>query len=85
MGRTKLVGIAGKFGARYGSTLRKQYKEIMEKRYAEHVCPFCGISGKVKRISTGIWKCEKCGTTWAGASYLPRSGMNKLFPKVVQK
>gem|GEM_PF-327163 len=85
MGRTKIVGISGKFGPRYGSTLRKQYREIMEKRYAEHVCPFCGIAGKVTRISVGIWKCEKCGSVWAGGSYVPRSGMNKLFPKVLPK
>ncbi len=85
MGRTKHVGIAGKFGTRYGSTLRKQYKEVMEKRYAPHQCPFCGAKGYVRRISTGIWECRKCGSKWAGGAYIPRSGLNKVFPKIVPR
>lgn len=85
MGKTKIVGIAGKFGPRYGASLRKQYKEIMEKKNEPHICPFCGMSGGVMRVSIGLWTCRKCGTTWAGAAYLPRSGLNKAFPKVVVK
>ncbi|MEM4696167.1 MAG: 50S ribosomal protein L37ae, partial [Desulfurococcaceae archaeon] len=53
MGRTKVVGIAGRYGARYGATLRRKVKEILEKRYARHKCPFCTFEGKVIRISTG--------------------------------
>ncbi len=71
MGRTKVVGIAGRFGARYGSTLRKKWRDVMEKRYAEYRCPYCGALTKFKRISVGIWQCPKCGTIWAGAAYTP--------------
>ncbi len=85
MGRTKVVGIAGKFGARYGSTLRKRYREVMEKRYAPHQCPFCGFKGRIKRISTGIWMCKKCGSVWAGGAYVPRTGLSKGFPKLVKR
>ena len=85
MGRTKVVGIAGKFGARYGSTLRKRYKEVMEKRYAPHQCPHCGFVGRVFRLSTGIWQCRKCGATWAGGAYVPRTGLSKHFPKQIIK
>ncbi len=85
MARKKIVGIAGKFGARYGSTLRKQYKAVMEKRYAPHQCPFCGAKGYVRRISTGIWECRKCGAKWAGGAYVPRTGLSKTFPKIVER
>ena len=81
--RTKSVGIAGRYGARYGSTLRKRVKRILEQRYAPHVCPFCGTKGKVVRISVGIWKCRKCGMVWAGAAYVPRSGLNRSLPKII--
>mgnify|MGYP000368431467 CR=1 FL=1 len=30
MGKTKVIGIAGRYGARYGSTLRKRVKEDWE-------------------------------------------------------
>ena len=83
--RTKSVGIAGRFGARYGATLRKRWKEVMERRYSPHQCPFCGTVGHVKRISVGLWMCTKCKTVWAGAAYTPRSGLNKQVPKIIVK
>ena len=81
--RTKVVGIAGRYGARYGSTLRKKVRDILEKRYAPHTCPFCGYKGRVVRISIGIWMCRKCGVKWAGGAYVPRTELSKYFPKVV--
>ncbi|MCQ4349530.1 MAG: 50S ribosomal protein L37ae [Sulfolobales archaeon] len=67
----KVTGIAGRFGARYGMSLRRKWKEIMEKRYADHVCPYCNTEGKVVRIAAGIWYCKKCKTKWAGLAYTP--------------
>ena len=78
---TKVVGIAGRFGARYGSTLRKRWKEVMEKRYAPHVCPFCGSIGTVRRITVGVWTCKKCGATWAGGAYVPRTELANYLPR----
>ncbi len=71
MPRTKVVGIAGRFGARYGSSVRKKWKEIMERRYTEYTCPYCSNTTIIKRIAFGIWKCPKCNTIWAGAAYTP--------------
>lgn len=86
MGRgTKVVGIAGRYGPRYGSTLRKRVKEVLERRYAPHKCPLCGHKGYVYRVSTGLWKCRKCGSTWAGGAYVPRTGLNKHFPEVIEQ
>ncbi|ABN69961.1 LSU ribosomal protein L37AE [Staphylothermus marinus F1] len=81
--RTKAVGIAGRYGARYGSTLRKKVRDILEKRYAPHTCPFCGAKGTVKRLSTGIWYCRKCGNKWAGGAYVPRTELSRYFGKYI--
>jgi large subunit ribosomal protein L37Ae len=78
MGKKKVVGIAGRFGPRYGSTLRKRWKQVMESRYSPHTCPICGIKGRVKRISVGLWECTYCGAVFAGAAYVPFSGLSKV-------
>lgn len=83
MGRTKVVGIAGRYGARYGATLRKKVKEVLMRRYAPHICPFCGHKGRVVRLSTGIWICKKCGAKWAGGAYTPRTELSKGFPSII--
>ncbi len=75
--RTKVVGIAGRFGARYGSTLRKRWKSVMERRYAPYECPHCGTKTVMKRIAVGLWKCPKCGTVFAGGAYQPTTEISK--------
>jgi len=75
MGRTKKVGTAGRFGARYGSTIRKAVAEIEAKMKAPHKCPYCYSVGKLKRKAVGIWYCRKCKTTFAGGAYLPLTGL----------
>uniref|UniRef100_A0A7J3XXW7 Large ribosomal subunit protein eL43 n=1 Tax=Thermogladius calderae TaxID=1200300 RepID=A0A7J3XXW7_9CREN len=83
MGRTKVVGPAGRYGARYGATLRKKVKGILVKRYSPQQCPFCGYTGGVVRISVGLWTCRKCGAVWAGGAYYHRTELSKFFPRVV--
>jgi len=68
--RTKKVGSAAKFGARYGVSIRSQLKEIDRRAKSLYPCPSCNYTA-VKRISTGIWKCRHCKTTFAGAAYTP--------------
>ncbi len=68
--RTKKVGIAGKFGPRYGFTLRRRYAEVAEKAAKPYQCPSCG-SVKARRVSTAIWQCRRCGTKFAGKAYQP--------------
>ena len=69
--RTKVIGIAGRFGPRYGSTLRKRWRDVMKRRYDVYVCPFCGAKTRMKRISIGVWQCPKCGRVFAGGAYQP--------------
>ncbi|MEM0014062.1 MAG: 50S ribosomal protein L37ae [Zestosphaera sp.] len=73
MGRLKVSGISGRFGARYGSSLRKRWREIMSRRYGEVPCPFCRARVVMKRVSVGIWQCPKCGTVFAGGAYVPQT------------
>ncbi|CAM9259227.1 unnamed protein product [Ectocarpus sp. 8 AP-2014] len=66
--RTKKVGITGKYGVRYGSSLRKVIKKIEITQHARYTCPFCG-KDTIKRMVTGIWKCSACGKISAGGAY----------------
>ncbi len=70
--RTKKVGSAGRMGARYGIRIRKAIANIEVKQKAAHPCPSCGDQ-KVFRLSTGIWKCNKCGKQYAGGAYQPHT------------
>ncbi|KAK4162762.1 ribosomal protein L37ae [Cladorrhinum sp. PSN259] len=65
---TKKVGIAGKYGVRYGASLRKQLKRLETPQHAKYLCVFCG-KNTTKRVSTGIWHCKRCNKTVAGGAY----------------
>ncbi|MDI9619859.1 MAG: 50S ribosomal protein L37ae [Candidatus Nezhaarchaeota archaeon] len=75
MGRTKKVGSTGRFGARYGSTIRKVVAEVEAKKRGPHKCPQCGSMGTLRRKAVGIWHCKKCETTFAGGAYVPITGL----------
>ncbi len=68
--RTKKVGSAGRFGARYGKKVREIVAAIEKLQRKRHICPRCKMP-YVKRLSTGIWFCKKCGAKFAGGAYLP--------------
>jgi large subunit ribosomal protein L37Ae len=66
--RTKKVGIVGKYGTRYGASLRKQIKKIEVSQHSKYFCSFCG-KYSMKRAVVGIWKCKACNKTQAGGAY----------------
>ena len=66
--RTKKVGIVGKYGTRYGASIRKVVKKIEIAQHSKYVCPFCGKEN-VKRTCTGIWECRSCKKQIAGGAY----------------
>jgi large subunit ribosomal protein L37Ae len=72
VGRKKEVGTAGRFGPRYGKKIRAKVSEIESVQKQRHICPKCNMP-YVKRVSSGIWKCKKCGTKFAGLSYYPKA------------
>jgi len=61
-------GAAKRFGARYGRKLKHKFVAIEAEKNKKHKCPSC-YKEKVKRLATGIWKCMKCSTTFAGKAY----------------
>jgi large subunit ribosomal protein L37Ae len=66
--RTKKVGITGKYGTRYGSTLRKLVRKIEVSQHSSYRCVFCG-KDNVKRTCVGIWECKSCRKVIAGGAY----------------
>lgn len=81
---TKKVGITGKFGARYGSTLRKRMKSIEESQHKKYTCIGCG-KRSVKRCCVGIWKCRSCKHKFAGAAYAPISVAGRTFTGIINE
>ncbi len=68
--RTKKVGAAGKYGARYGVRVRKRLKQIDSDKSRRYACPNCNHES-VKRVGTGMWRCNRCETLFAGGAYRP--------------
>ena len=70
MAKKKTVGSAGRFGPRYGKRLRETVSTIEEEEKKRHMCPKCNMPFVV-RVSSGIWKCKKCGAKFTGLAYKP--------------
>ncbi|OLL24214.1 60S ribosomal protein L43 [Neolecta irregularis DAH-3] len=66
--RTKKVGVTGRYGTRYGASLRKQVKKMEISQHARYICTFCG-KNCVKRKAVGIWHCSGCKKTLAGGAW----------------
>lgn len=83
--RTKKVGIVGKYGVRYGASLRKTIQKIEISQREKHQCAFCGKKA-VRRECVGIWTCSKCRKQVSGGAYVPstpaaqtaRAGIKRL-------
>ncbi len=67
MVKTKKVKSSGRFGARYGRRARVKTSEIETFQRKKQQCIFC--NGVAKRLSKGIWQCNKCGKKFAGHTY----------------
>ena len=56
--KLKKTKSAGRFGARYGKSIKAKLVKVEEKQRKKQKCPFCKKPG-AKRLSKGIWKCSK--------------------------
>ena len=81
--KTKKIGIAGKYGARYGRKIRENVRKVEVISKAKHICPQCGKES-LKRTSTAIWECTKCNTKMAGGAYVPQTGLGKITKRAIQ-
>jgi large subunit ribosomal protein L37Ae len=84
MGRTKKVGSTGRFGTRYGATVRKRVRKIDNILKTRHLCPSCG-SKKVNRVSIGIWECSFCGFRFTGGSWAPETPGGKIAQRTARR
>jgi large subunit ribosomal protein L37Ae len=84
MGRTKKAGRAGRFGARYGVTIRQRVAKIEANMKALHKCPNCQTKA-VRRVSTGIWGCRKCGHKFTGGAWVPTTDAQKILRSVRER
>ncbi len=68
MAKTKKARHAGRFGAGYGTRVRKKLNTIEDLQRKKQVCPHCKKQG-VKRLASGIWNCKKCNKKFTGHAY----------------
>tara|TARA_Y100000034_G_scaffold110572_1_gene142824 strand:+ start:1225 stop:1443 length:219 start_codon:yes stop_codon:yes gene_type:complete len=66
--KSKKSKSAGRFGSRYGKTVRARLVNVETKQRIKQKCPFCEKLG-VKRLSKGIWRCSKCNKKFASGTY----------------
>lgn len=71
--RTKKVKSSGRFGPRYGISVKKGIRSIDQRRAARYTCPRC-YKKNVKRVSSGIWECRSCSYKFSGGAYSPTTG-----------
>ena len=84
MGRTKKVGIAGRFGPRYGTLVRYRVKKIEAFKTQKSKCPKCQTKA-VKRSSVGIWSCKKCGATFTGGAYSQTTPQGQVSYRIAKR
>ncbi|MEM2884848.1 MAG: 50S ribosomal protein L37ae [Thermoproteota archaeon] len=71
-------------GPRYGFTVRRRYSEVVYRRRLKYKCPKCELSN-LKRLSVGVWRCGKCGFTFAGGAPSTKVGEAAARSLAVQK
>ena len=50
--------------------IRRRILEVETVRKAPSTCPRCQ-GPNVRRESSGVWRCRRCGLTFAGGAYKP--------------
>ncbi len=68
MAKKSKFGSMKRFGPRYGRRNKEKAAALEQEYRFKHDCPFCNYK-KLKRLSAGIWECEKCGEKFAGKAY----------------
>ena len=82
--RTQKAGATGRFGARYGVSVRRNAGMAMKKKSSKYTCPVCQYR-KVTRKSDGIWGCSKCGHTFAGGAWDPYTRASDANNRIIRR
>jgi large subunit ribosomal protein L37Ae len=80
---TRKTGLAGGFGARYGTVTRRRYISVVTGLRSKHECPRCMFK-TVKRWSVGVWHCRKCGLKFAGGAYAPTTKLGEIAARATR-
>ncbi|KAI8466004.1 MAG: ribosomal L37ae protein family-domain-containing protein [Monoraphidium minutum] len=81
---THQVGIVGKYGTRYGASLRKQIKKMEVSQHSKYFCNFCGKFA-MKRVAVGIWGCKACKKTVAGGAYVMNTASSVTVRSTIRR
>jgi len=68
MGSAKGLGPMKRFGVRYGRTVKHKRAKLEREQKKPQVCPYCRRP-KAKRLSIGIYHCQKCDSKFTGRAY----------------
>ncbi len=68
MAKKVTYGSVKRLGTRYGRTLRFKLGKIESEQRKRHKCPYCNYV-QVRRVSVGIWECNKCGAKFTNKAY----------------
>lgn len=77
------VGPTRGLGSRYGATVRKRYTKVVMEMKKPHRCPQCGLL-RVRKVSVGVWRCKKCGSTFTGGAYTPTTKLGIVARRVAK-
>lgn len=67
----KKVGrIRSKFRSQFGRKPVQRAIRIIKEKKKRYLCPTCSYDQKVVRVSTAIFRCKKCNSTYVSQSYL---------------
>ena len=73
-----------RFGARYGSTIRKRVEKIERKKKKRYLCPNCRKRA-LRWVAVGLWECRNCGFKMAGAAFEPISDVGSKLMSLLTK
>ena len=82
--RTQKAGATGRFGPRYGVSVRRNAGMAMKKKSSKYTCPVCHYK-QVTRQSVGIWSCGKCGHTFAGGAWEPFTRASDANSRILRR
>ena len=84
MAKKTLFGSSKRFGPRYGRRNRDKVATLEKGHRGKHKCPYCNYI-KVRRLSRGIWECDKCNAKFAGKAYTFEVAKQVVKPKTKEE
>jgi len=84
MSRRSKRSATGRFGPRYGSSVRKKIAQTEMESKLKQECPRCGKIA-VRRRSVGVWHCGECGNTFAGGAYAPVTKVGTIAKRSIRQ